>query len=260
MKERDIKNQEKEQNNLENLKEDNKNNMQEKNSDSSQQKDNKDISLDKKENAVNLEDDAHKKETENLKIQINELQEKLNYSNDKYLRLMAEFDNFKRRSIREFEALVEQANEKLIKDLIEVRENFERAFTKHEGADLTSLFEGIKMTYGKFDNILRKHGLEVFGEVSQEFDPNLHDALMKAPHEEIKENHIIEVCEKGYKLKGKIIKHAKVIVSSGKSQKQENEKLEEKKSQEETVFEVSLNKDDNQNTVLENNNKENNIN
>jgi molecular chaperone GrpE len=163
---------------------------------------------------------------ENKKIE--ELSGQLNAANDKYLRLMAEFDNFKRRSYKEYERMVDVANEKLMKDFIEVRENFERAFKSN--TDGKQFFEGIKLIFAKLNTILQKHGLETYGEINQKFDPQIHDALMRMPHETVEEGHVVEVHERGYKLKGNIIKHAKVVVSSGKPPKKEIEN--------ETVIEI----------------------
>ena len=141
--------------------------------------------------------------------------------NEKYLRLMAEFDNYKRRSAKEHERLVEAANELLIKDIIEVRENFERAFKSHDRGD--TFVDGMKLNYAKLNSILQKHGLETYGEPGDKFDPELHEALICAPHASIPDSHISNVLERGYKLKGKIIKHAKVVVSSGKPEENKTE-------------------------------------
>ena len=147
------------------------------------------------------------------KIKIEEPSARIEALNDKYLRLMAEFDNYKRRSAKEHERLIEAANELLIKDIIEVRENFERAFKSHDQGD--TFVDGMKLNYAKLNAILQKHGLEVYGEPGDEFSPELHEAIMSAPHASIPDSHISNVLERGYKLKGKIIKHAKVVVSSG---------------------------------------------
>jgi|GEM_PF-121473 molecular chaperone GrpE len=172
--------------------------------------------------------EKEKKEPSPDKKKIDELASQLEAANDKYLRLMAEFDNFKRRSAKEFERLIEAANERLIKDITEVRENFERAFKSN--AEGEKLLEGMRLIFTKLNDILRKHGLEVYAEAGQKFDPGVHDALMRAPHESIAEDHIVEVHERGYKLKGNIIKHAKVIVSSGKPAPKESDN--------ETVIEI----------------------
>jgi molecular chaperone GrpE len=149
--------------------------------------------------------------------EIDELKSKIEAGNDKYLRLMAEFDNFKRRTAKEYPQLIEQANEKLMKEIIEVRENFDRAFKHHKpGEDQTAFVDGMRLIFTKLDSILHKHGLEVYCEPGQAFNPEFHDAMMKCPQGEIPEDHIAEVLEKGYTLKGKVIKHARVIVSCGK--------------------------------------------
>jgi molecular chaperone GrpE len=140
----------------------------------------------------------------------------VNAEKDRYLRLMAEFDNYKKRISRDYDRLVESANEKLILDLIDVRENFDRAIQSAQtNTDYQGLLDGLKLIYSKFESILEKNGLEVFAAPGDQFDPQIHDALMKSVHPEIPEDHISEVYEKGYKLKGRVIKHAKVIVSSG---------------------------------------------
>jgi len=162
--------------------------------------------------------DSAKAETEAIKKEIEDLKNQLAASGDKYLRLMAEFDNFKRRTSKEYQQLIEQASEKLMKDILDVREIFDRAFSSHkDGTDLAPFFDGMKLVFSKLDAILHKHGLEVYCEVGQKFNPELHDAMMKTNHDTVKDDHIAQVLEKGYKLKGKVIKHSRVIVSSGKA-------------------------------------------
>lgn len=148
---------------------------------------------------------------------INELRNELKNANDRYLRLMAEFDNYKKRTGREYERMVKSANEKLMLELIDVRENFERALLHGEkSTEYQHFFDGIKLIFVKFDSVLSGNDLTPFAEVGDEFDPQIHDALMKTPHDEIAEDHITEIYEKGYRLKERVIKHARVIVSAGK--------------------------------------------
>ena len=148
---------------------------------------------------------------------LDDLKIQLDAQSDRYLRLMAEFDNFKKRVSRDYERLVESANEKLISELIEVRENFERAMKTGESAtDIKTILDGMKLIFTKFDEVLFRNGLEPFGSPGDVFDPQLHDALMKTPHAEYSEDHIADVFEKGYYLKKRVLRHAKVIVSSGK--------------------------------------------
>jgi molecular chaperone GrpE len=155
---------------------------------------------------------------------VESLKEGLKEQKDKYIRLMAEFDNYKRRTSKDYERLVELANERLMIDIVEVRESFERALAiTDENKNFDTFFDGIKLIFNKFNDILKKNGLSVFTEVGDEFNPEIHDALMKSPHEEIPEEHIVQIYEKGYTLKKHVIKHAKVIVSSGKPvEKNEN--------------------------------------
>jgi molecular chaperone GrpE len=127
---------------------------------------------------------------------------------------MAEFENFKRRNARDNERLIDTANEHLIREIIEVQENFERAFKSHAKGE--HFVEGMKLIYSKLKAILKKYGLEAYAEPGNKFNPEIHDAVMSTPHESVPDLHISAVPERGYTLKGKIIKHAKVVVSSGR--------------------------------------------
>ena len=138
-------------------------------------------------------------------------------ANDRNLRLMAEFDNFRRRSAKEQLDIIETANGKLLEKLSEVQDNFERAFaSENKAKDLDAFEKGMQMIYNQFAKILSDAGLEQIDPTGAEFDPNMHEALMQQPSETIPEGHVVTVFQKGYKLKNKILKTAKVIVSSGK--------------------------------------------
>ncbi len=139
---------------------------------------------------------------------------------DKFVRLMAEFDNFRRRSAKEQLELVETANGKLLEKLSEVLDNFERAAhpDNNKQKDYDSFVKGIAMIHDQFAKILKDAGLEQIDPVGQEFDPNLHEALMQQPSESVPNGHVVTVFQKGYKLKNKLLKTAKVVVSSGKPQ------------------------------------------
>lgn len=144
------------------------------------------------------------------------LQEQLESQRDRFVRLMAEFDNFKRRTSREYERLIASANERLMLEIIEVRENFQRALDAGEqNTDYEKFYEGMRLIFNRLDEILGKNGLSVFADPGDEFNPEIHDAMMKMPHESIPEDHISQIYEKGYSLGDRVIKHAKVIVSSG---------------------------------------------
>jgi molecular chaperone GrpE len=145
------------------------------------------------------------------------LKQQLADANDRNLRLMAEFENFRRRNAKEQLELIETANGKLLEKLSEVQDNFERAFAaENKAKDLEAFEKGMQMIYNQFAKVLTDAGLEQIDPTGKEFDPNLHEALMQQPSETIPEGHVVTVFQKGYKLKNKILKTAKVIVSSGK--------------------------------------------
>ena len=138
-------------------------------------------------------------------------------ANDRNLRLMAEFDNYRRRTAKEQLELIETANGKLLEKLSEVQDNFERAFaSENKAQDLEAFEKGMQMIYNQFAKILTDAGLEQIDPTGAELDPNMHEALMQQPSETVPEGHVVTVFQKGYKLKNKILKTAKVIVSSGK--------------------------------------------
>ena len=144
------------------------------------------------------------------------LKAELAAANDRYMRLMAEFDNFRRRSAKEQLDLIEVANGKLLEKFADVWENFDRAFAAENKGDLPSFEKGMQMIQTQFVKVLTDAGLEQIDPTGAEFDPNCHEALMQQPSETVPEGHVVTVFQKGYKLKNKILKTAKVIVSSGK--------------------------------------------
>jgi len=161
---------------------------------------------------------------ENAIDPVEDLKQQVEAQNDRFLRLMAEFDNYKKRTSRDIQRIEDLANEKVIADLIEVRENFDRAIRAagEPAGEGNAFFDGMKLIFSKFDSVLEKNGLEPFGAVGDAFDPQLHDAMMKVPNETVDEDHIVEVFEKGYHLKKRVIRHAKVIVSGGKPKQAES--------------------------------------
>ena len=137
---------------------------------------------------------------------------------DKFVRLFAEFENFRRRTAKEHFELIAVANAKLLGKLTEVQDNFNLAFDpKLKAANPEDFEKGIRLIYNKFKDILSDEGLTEVDPVGEEFDPNLHEAVMQQPSDTVPENDILQVLQKGYKLKNKILKHAKVIVSTGKA-------------------------------------------
>jgi molecular chaperone GrpE len=133
---------------------------------------------------------------------------------DKYLRLLAEFENFKKRNTRERIDLLNTAAQDTLTALLPALDDFDRAISLPDEQKNTPAFqEGIHLVHQKLNNILRQRGLEVMDSNGAEFDPEYHEALTEipAPNEELK-GKIIDTVEKGYTLKGKIIRYAKVVV------------------------------------------------
>ena len=135
---------------------------------------------------------------------------------DKNLRLYAEFDNFRRRTAKESFEMMVTANASLIGKLTEVLDNFNRAFDPQNKASAEDFEKGIKLIFGRFKDLLEAEGLEEIDPTGAPFDPNVHDALLQQHSDKVPENHVIQTISKGYKLKSKILSHAKVIVSKGK--------------------------------------------
>ena len=136
---------------------------------------------------------------------------------DTLLRKMAEFENYKRRTDSEISSYIKYASEKLIKELIPVYDDLGRSIdsiNKGETKDFDTLKTGIALIYDKFKNVLEKEGLKEIDSLGKEFDVDLSSALMQVPSKDVKPNTVIEVIEKGYKLKDKVVKHEKVLVSS----------------------------------------------
>lgn len=151
--------------------------------------------------------DKHKKE-------IKELHEKIHELNDRYLRLAAEFDNFKKRNIKERIELIRTAGQDVISSLLPVLDDFQRALKQMEQAkDVEAVREGVNLIFTKLNSTLEMRGLKAMESIGENFDPELHDAITEvpAPNADMS-GKIMDEIEKGYYLSDKIIRHAKVIV------------------------------------------------
>jgi len=155
-----------------------------------------------------------KKEVKVLQEKIDELETNLAELNDKYLRLFSEFDNYRKRTLKERLELTKTASEELIVDLLPVLDDFERALKSLEtGVENKNTVDGVKLIFNKFLNILTKKGLEAMKTAGTDFDTDFHEALtnIPAPTEELK-GKVIDEIEKGYLLSGKVVRFAKVVV------------------------------------------------
>lgn len=154
----------------------------------------------KKKTSKQSEIDALKAEIETLK---NETKEK----DDKYLRLAAEYDNFRRRSREEKDALYNTAMGDTVAELLPIIDNLERAASFDDGEKVR---EGLKMIASSVSSSLSKLGVEAFGAIGDKFDPNLHNAVLHDEDGTDRENEITDVFQKGYKKGNKIIRFAMV--------------------------------------------------
>ena len=154
----------------------------------------------KKKTSKQSEIDALKAEIETLK---NETKEK----DDKYLRLAAEYDNFRRRSREEKDALYNTAMGDTVAELLPIIDNLERAASFDDGEKVR---EGLKMIASSVSSSLSKLGVEAFGAIGDKFDPNLHNAVLHDEDGTDRENEITDVFQKGYKKGNKIVRFAMV--------------------------------------------------
>ena len=176
----------------------------------------------KDENAQNEPENAKKaakkgkKQTKEMKLkeEVEELNIQLSEQKDKFLRLYAEFDNFKKRTVREKLEFMNTASRDTMSALLPVMDDFDRAKKNAEDENSTEPFsEGVMLVYNKLNNVLQQKGLKAMESNGETFDPEIHEAITEipAPTDDMK-GKIIDTVEKGYLLKDKIIRHAKVVV------------------------------------------------
>ena len=131
----------------------------------------------------------------------------------KYLRLMAEFQNYKKRVAKEKSDIHSYANEKIVTELLEVLDNFERALATDNSTDVEGYAQGMKLIFDQLLGVLTKSGLVEVKALGEEFDPNMHNAVMTADSEEYDSNKVCSVLQKGYTLNGKVIRPSMVTVA-----------------------------------------------
>lgn len=153
---------------------------------------------------ASMEDEAKKAEEEAKKAEEAE--------SERYMRLMAEFQNFKRRVAREKSDIHAYANEKIVGDLLPVLDNFERALDT-EGGDLEAYAKGMQLIFEQLKKALENAGLEEIKAMDETFDPNVHNAVMTESLEDKEDGTVTNVLQKGYKLKDKVIRPSMVAVN-----------------------------------------------
>jgi len=158
------------------------------------------------EEAEEKEPEAEKKEPTT--------EEKLAELQDRYLRLSAEYDNFRKRTLREKIDLQKSANESLLETLLPVADDFDRAIQSvDEAKDIVAVKEGLNLISGKFNGFLSQQGVKEIEAMNKAFDTDLHEAITKipAPTKKLK-GKVVDVIQKGYHLNEKVLRYAKVVI------------------------------------------------
>lgn len=165
--------------------------------------------------ATTAEPEAEKTEVEILQEKLDEQLRQTAAMQDKYLRLMAEFDNYRKRTIAEKAELIKNASAKVITEILPVLDDFERALKNMQSAeDVASVREGVDLIYQKFIKILQQQGLQPIDTKDADFNTDFHEAiaLVPAPVQELK-GKVLDCVQTGYTLNEKVIRHAKVAVA-----------------------------------------------
>ena len=162
------------------------------------------------ENNENIAEDIIVSEKE-----VNPLQEKYDTLNNQYIRLAADFENFRKRNEQEREALLKYGAESTLKKMLEVLDNFERGLKAIETVDdCEKVKECYNLAYKNFTEVLTKAGLETIKAEGEAFDPNFHEAVMQTPSSDVPEHTIIAELQKGYKLGDKVLRPSLVNVAT----------------------------------------------
>ncbi len=168
--------------------------------------------------AINNEEESIKEEqtvaedTAEETEEVDEFKQKYDELYDKYLRMLAEYDNFKKRTQKEKDELYSFAVSDTLEKLLPVLDNLERA--ADAAAEKSPLSDGVKMVLKQFGETLEKMDVTPIEAVGKEFDPNIHNAVMHVEDEEVSANTVVEEFQKGYKYKEKVIRHSMVKVAN----------------------------------------------
>ena len=152
---------------------------------------------------------------EQLMKELDEKQKEVDELKDKHLRLSAEFDNYRKRTLKEKAELIKNGAEKTLTAILPILDDFERALKNLEVSEETkAMYEGVELIFNKFNKVLNQEGLQVIETKDKEFDTDFCEAiaLVPAPSEEMK-GKILDCVQTGYMLNDKVIRHAKVVVA-----------------------------------------------
>ncbi len=174
----------------------------------------------RKEEAKGAEEERSPEELlEHLEKELEEARKEAQEHYDKFLRLYAEFENYKKRVAREKADLVKYGNEELLRELLPVVDNLERALehAKKKG-DPEAIIEGVELVLNQFCQVLRRFGVEPIAAVGEQFDPERHEAVAEEATDEAAPGEVISEVQKGYMLNDRLLRPAKVVVAKEKGE------------------------------------------
>ena len=151
-------------------------------------------------------------ETTEEVVEVNPWEEKYNAEHDAYLRLAADYDNFRKRTVKEKDSLYSSGKADAVEKLLPVYDNLERAL--NQPTEDEAYKKGVEMTMNQLVSIFTGLGVEIFGEAGEAFDPNIHNAVMHTEDDSVAENTITQVFQKGFKMGDKIVRFAMVQVAN----------------------------------------------
>jgi molecular chaperone GrpE len=153
---------------------------------------------------------------ESVDEELKRIRDELVQSQDKQLRLQADFENFRRRALKERQELLQYGHENLVKDLLSTVDNLDRAIEhtqQSDGGDLESLLRGVEMLQRELYAILERHAVSEIEAMGGAFDPALHEAMAQVADASVAPNTVIDVLQKGYQLRGRLLRPARVVVA-----------------------------------------------
>ncbi len=169
---------------------------------------------DKTKKSSSAKDKTSKKKKETTNKEVEKLKEQISEINDKYLRLSAEYDNYRKRTLREKMELTKIGGEDILLNILPIVDDFERAMNSIDKVkDINTMKEGISLIYNKFIEFLKSRGIKEIEAINQKFSTDEHEALTKipAPNKKLK-GKVVDVIEKGYFLHDKVIRYSKVVI------------------------------------------------
>lgn len=165
------------------------------------------------EKADSKMEEKAKASEEDLKVKLQEMEKKSSENYDKYVRAVAELDNYKKRAVREKADAIRYGNENLLRDILPLVDNMDRAMEHAcNSEDFNAFREGLKMLQQQLLSCLQKHGVEQIEAVGKDFDPHVHEAMLQVESKEHDESKVVGEFERGYLLNGRLLRPSKVSV------------------------------------------------